>query len=164
MNVQIDIEKYKELLGNYPTGVNVVTTIKNDNTPIGLTINSFASVSLNPSLILWSLDKNNYSLEIFKKAKYFAVNILASGQKSIAQLFSKKEVNRFANCSWRLSEYNLPIINDTVGYLECETYEIIEAGDHFIIIGKVIIMHNSNKEPLLYHKRTFGKIPREFYE
>ncbi|MHC0038917.1 flavin reductase family protein [Pseudoneobacillus sp. C159] len=159
-----NVSKYKELLGNYPTGVTVVTTTDEKGTPLGLTVNSFASVSINPLLILWSIDKNVSSYEPFVNSGKFAVNILAADQGDICILFATKGTDRFNNCEWELSPHKLPILSGTIGVLQCKTYQAIDAGDHTILIGEVIEIQNVNKEPLLYHKRKFGKIPSPFYQ
>ncbi|MGX9132979.1 flavin reductase family protein [Rummeliibacillus sp. JY-2-4R] len=157
-------EEFKKALGNYPTGVTVVTTFDQEDVPVGLTVNSFASVSIDPLLILWSIDKKSKSLDVFKNAKKFAVNILASDQDKLCFLFSSKVIDRFAECKWNRSENSLPVLEDTASVLECETYQQVEAGDHLILIGKVKNIVNSGKAPLLYHQRNVGEIPKTFYQ
>ena len=157
-------EEFKKALGNYPTGVTVVTTFDKENKPIGLTVNSFASVSLDPLLILWSIDKKSKSLEDFMSTEKFAVNILASDQEKICFLFSSKEVDRFAQCEWQRSANNLPILANTASILECKNVQQIEAGDHVILIGQVTNILNADKAPLLYHQRSVGEIPKTFYQ
>ncbi len=157
-------EEFKKALGNYPTGVTVVTTFDQEDTPVGLTVNSFASVSIDPLLILWSIDKKSKSLDVFTSAKKFAVNILASDQEKLCFLFSSKVIDRFAECKWNRSENGLPVLEDTASVLECETYQQVEAGDHVILIGKVTNIANSGKAPLLYHQRNVGEIPKTFYQ
>lgn len=155
--------KFKEVMGNYPTGVTVVTTVNEQGVPIGLTVNSFASVSLDPLLILWSIDKRVSSYDAVIKAGKFAVHVLAGDQAEVCSLFAAKGADRFSNCSWAMSENQLPILSGTAGVLQCSTYKTIDAGDHTILIGKVIDIDSNNKEPLLYHKRKFGPIPEQFY-
>lgn len=157
-------QAFRKALGNYPTGVTVVTTFNENQEPIGLTVNSFASVSLDPLLILWSIDKKSKSYNEFMKTKKFAVNILASDQQDLCNLFSSKVENRFSQCKWQKSVQRLPILDDTLSALECETVQQVDAGDHTIIIGHVINIKNSEKEPLLYHRRNVGAIPEEFYK
>ena len=157
-------DDFKKALGNYPTGVTVVTTVDQENNPVGLTVNSFASVSLDPLLILWSIDKRSKSLSDFTKSKKFAVNILANDQEKLCFLFSSKEVDRFGQCEWQRSESQLPILANVASVLECETVQEIEAGDHVILIGQVHRIVNANKAPLLYHQRSVGGIPKTFYQ
>ncbi|MDS9473236.1 flavin reductase family protein [Sporosarcina pasteurii] len=157
------IESFKSVMGNYPTGVTVVTAFNEQNEPMGLTVNSFASVSLDPLLILWSIDKNAGSYEDFLKVERFSVNILASDQGDICQLFASRVADRFAQCEWEKSELSLPVLKDSLATLQCKVHQKVEAGDHTIMIGEVVDIQNNEKDPLLYHKRTFGQIPKTFY-
>lgn len=152
------ISLFKEVMSNYPTGVSVITTYDTEQQPVGLTVNSFSSVSLNPLLILWSIDKNSTSYETFLQTGNFSVNILAADQTELCKLFATQHVNRFAQCEWRHSTGNLPVLSDPAAILQCEVYEKIEAGDHTIIIGQVFDIINNDVEPLLYHKRGFKNI------
>ena len=156
--------KFKEALGNYPTGVTIVTTMTEDNIPLGLTVNSFASVSIDPLLILWSIDKRVSTYNHFTNSKKFAVHILASDQSELCYLFAARDVDRFSNCEWETSEYKLPLLKNVAAILQCETYQTIEAGDHMIILGKVVDITGDNRAPLLYHKRHTGEIPTQFYD
>jgi flavin reductase (DIM6/NTAB) family NADH-FMN oxidoreductase RutF len=158
------IAHFKAVMGNYPTGVTVVTTVGENGVPVGLTVNSFASVSLDPILVLWSIDRRVSSYEIFKKTDKFVIHTLADDQTELCQLFAGKEVERFNHCDWKLSEHSLPVISGAYGVLQCKTFKKVEAGDHLILIGEVIDIKIENKNPLLYHKRNFGKIPDEFYK
>ncbi|WP_413788929.1 flavin reductase family protein [Psychrobacillus mangrovi] len=156
--------EFKKALGNYPTGVTVVTTFDHENKPIGLTVNSFASVSLEPLLILWSIDKKSSSYDTFLKVDKFAVNILAEDQADICKLFASKVEDRFSQCDWGKSEIGLPILKGALAQIECKTFQQIDAGDHIIFIGEVVQIKNTEKNPLLYHKRIFGPIPEDFYK
>ena len=158
------IERFKQAMGNYPTGVTVVTAFDENNKPMGLTVNSFASVSLEPLLILWSINDGAGSYKDFLKTEKFAVNILASDQADLCTLFSSKVEDRFAECDWKKSELNLPILSESLAVLQCKVFKKVDAGDHTILIGEVLDIHNEEKEPLLYHRRTIGAIPEEFYK
>lgn len=158
------INTYKTVMGNYPTGVTVVTAFDDNLEPMGLTVNSFASVSLEPLLILWSIDKRVSTYEQFLKTDKFAVNILAEDQGDLGMLFASKGEDRFRQCEWQTSSLQLPILADTLAVMQCRTYNKVEAGDHTILIGEVIDIQNANKAPLLYHNRNMGSIPQSFYE
>lgn len=162
-NVNTTQEAFKKALGNYPTGVTVVTTFDKENKPIGLTVNSFASVSLDPLLILWSIDKKSSSYPVFIEAEKFAVNILAEDQAEICNLFASKVADRFSECEWETSKKELPLITGALSQLECKTVNRVDAGDHIIFIGEVININNEQKSPLLYHRRSVGPIPESFY-
>ncbi|SDY77219.1 flavin reductase family protein [Bacillus sp. 166amftsu] len=163
MENSTNVSLFKKVMGNYPTGVTVVTTVDEHQVPLGLTVNSFASVSIDPIIILWSIDKRVSSYKSFIKTDKFAVHVLSSDQGDICNLFASKGTDRFKNCEWTLSEQNLPIISGTAGVLQCKTAKTIEAGDHTILIGEVMDIQYENKEPLLYHQRNIGKIPEVFY-
>lgn len=157
------VNYFKEAMANYPTGVTVVTAIDEKDTPIGLTVNSFASVSLDPLLILWSIDKRVSTYEAFKKVDTFAVNILADNQAEIASLFASRKQDRFANCEWYHSEHQLPIIKGTIATLQCRNFKQVEAGDHMILVGEVIDITVEDQTPLLYHGRKMGPLPAIFH-
>jgi len=158
------INFFKEAMSNYPTGVNVVTAVDGNHEPFGLTVNSFASVSLEPLLILWSIDNNVSTYDKFMKTDTFAVNILAENQAEIASLFAGSKEDRFANCEWGYSEHHLPIISGAMASLQCNVFNKVEAGDHIILIGEVFHINVQEEAPLLYHKRKLGAFPTVFHE
>ena len=155
--------RFKEAMGNYPSGVTVVTAFDENGKPVGLTVNSFISVSLDPLLILWSIDKRVSTYKDFLKVDKFAVNILAADQSDLCTLFSSRVEDRFSQCAWTESDLHLPIFSDALSVMQCKTYKQVEAGDHTLLIGEVLDVKNEKKEPLLYHRRTMGGIPEEFY-
>ena len=158
------INLFKEAMSNYPTGVNVVTAVDENHEPIGLTVNSFASVSLDPLLVMWSIDNTVSTFDQFMKTDEYAVNILASNQADIANIFARSEENRFAQCEWNYSEQNLPIISNALASLQCKVFKRIVAGDHVILIGEVFNINVQDKAPLLYHKRKLGALPTSFHK
>jgi len=155
---------FKEAMGNYPTGVSVVTAMDESGEPIGLTVNSLASVSIDPLLILWSIDENVSTYDTFRKIDHFAVNILSGDQKDLAILFSTDHDNRFAACDWELSEHGLPILSNSLAIFECKTYKQIEIGDHTTLFGEVINIEVEDELPLLYHDRKMGAFPMDFHK
>ncbi|MEK4028230.1 MULTISPECIES: flavin reductase family protein [Bacillaceae] len=155
---------FKEVMGNYPTGVTIVTGVTEDGTPVGLTVNSFASVSLDPLMVLWSIDHGVSTIKAFTEGGKFAVHVLAGEQQELCKTFATKGVDRFSQCKWKMSENGLPIIEGAFGVFECETFQAVEAGDHTVLIGNVTDIHlDKGKDPMLYHRRCFGPIPAEFY-
>lgn len=153
------VQLYKDLMGSYPTGVTIVTTVDNFGNPAGLTVNSFASVSLAPLLILWSIDRKASSYNVFAACDKFAVHILAEDQKEACWSFAGKERDRFSKVKWSLSEHNLPIIAETFGVMQCKCIQRVEAGDHTILIGEVMDLDKNDKNPMLYFRRHVGAIP-----
>lgn len=157
------VEMFKKALGNYPTGISVVTAVDENKEPIGLTVNSFTSVSIDPLLVLWSIDQNVTTYDTFRKTDKFAINILAADQRDLAVLFSTKEEERFDNCEWTLSEKGLPLLKNAMATLECDTFKTVEVGDHTTLFGYVKQVVATDQAPLLYHKRHIGPFPEEFY-
>ncbi|ONK21425.1 oxygenase [Bacillus sp. VT-16-64] len=153
------IKTYKEIMCSYPTGVSIVTTMDQDK-PVGLTVNSFASVSLEPLLVSWCIDKKSSSLQAFHKSDTFAVNILSEHQKAECFIFAdSKESDRFSKTSWERSANQLPILKDVFAVLECKKVQEIEAGDHIVLIGKVIDLHKTDHKPMLYYQRNVSVVP-----
>ncbi|SIS03900.1 NADH-FMN oxidoreductase RutF, flavin reductase (DIM6/NTAB) family [Peribacillus simplex] len=155
---------FKEVMGNYPTGVTILTTTDRGGNPVGLTVNSFASVSLDPLLVLWSIDHKVSTIEAFTAGEKFAVHVLAGDQQELCKTFSSKNIDRFSTCKWSLSKHKLPIIDGVFAVLQCKTFNKIEAGDHTLLIGEVIDIQIEKKDPMLYHRRHFDFIPSEFYK
>lgn len=158
------INYFKEAMANYPTGVSVITTTDENNNPVGLTVNSFASVSLDPLLILWSIDNNASTYDKFMEVDKFTVNILSENQGEIASLFASSQKDRFANCKWHSSKDELPIISGATASLQCNVFNKINAGDHIIFIGEIFDICVEDKVPLLYHNRKMGPLPAVFHE
>ena len=158
------VNAFKEAMANYPTGVTVVTAMDENNTPIGLTVNSFASVSLDPLLVLWSIDKRVSTHDTFNEIDQFAINILGGNQADIANLFAGSQQDRFGNCEWHQSVHQLPLIDDAIAKLQCKTFKRVEAGDHMILIGEIIDIDVEKNVPLLYHGRKMGALPTAFHE
>jgi|SRR5690625_3182571 len=160
------VNTFKDAMANYPTGVTVVTAIDEAGNPIGLTVNSFASVSVDPLLILWSINKQSSTHDIFKQTDQFAVNILADSQADVATLFATPTSNqeRFANCEWTFSKTKLPLITGSAAVFQCTSFKQIDAGDHTVLIGEVFELAAEQKSPLLYHGRKMGALPTSFHE
>ncbi len=134
----IDAQALRRALGTFATGVTVVTTMDADGTPRGFTANSFASVSLDPPLILVCLAKKAASCPVFRASESFAVNILCEDQKAVSAAFSSRIVNRFATVDWSTRSTGSPIIAGTVAWLDCRMHEAVHAGDHYILIGRIM--------------------------
>ncbi len=155
----IQTQLYKEMMGSYPTGVTIVTSVDSQGNPIGLTVNSFASVSLDPLLVLWCIDQKASTYHSFASCDKFAVHILAADQKEACWSFAGKEPDRFSKVTWSFSEHHLPIISDSFGTMQCQCVNRIKAGDHTILIGEVISLSKNDKDPMLYFRRNVGAIP-----
>jgi len=151
----IDIHELRRALGTFATGVTVVTTMDADGNPRGFTANSFTSVSLEPALILVCIAKSAASCEAFKQAESYAVNILAEHQRAVSTLFSSPAGDRFASVEWSARATGCPVIDDVVAWLDCRMHEIVDAGDHYILIGRVIDHGHSTSRPLGYCRGAY---------
>lgn len=158
------VQLFRDAMANYPTGVNVVTAVDKEKEPFGITVNSFASVSLDPLLILWSIDHNASTYDQFMETEQFVVNILAEEQADLASTFAKSDIDRFAQVDWHTSAADLPIIDGAMASLQCNVFKKIEAGDHIIFIGEIFDIQVADKAPLLYHNRKLGPLPAVFHE
>lgn len=143
-------KELRQTFGCFPTGVTVITTKDADGAPIGVTASSFNSVSMDPPLILWSVDKVAYSASIFKNAKHFTVNILSDAQVDISNRFASRGEDKFKDIDWCDDEHGMPNIADASAQLRCNTWNVYEGGDHYIIVGEVMSLANNQKPPLVF--------------
>jgi flavin reductase (DIM6/NTAB) family NADH-FMN oxidoreductase RutF len=134
----IEPKLFRQLLGCFPTGVAVITTRAADGRPVGLTCNSFSSVSLEPPLVLFSLRKASKLLGTFTQADGFAINILSQRQDALSARFASSRIeDKFEGVDWRAGVLDLPLIDDCLGSFECSVHACHEAGDHYVLIGEV---------------------------
>ncbi|MFJ2548592.1 p-hydroxyphenylacetate 3-hydroxylase reductase component [Pseudomonas sp. NPDC087612] len=153
-----DSRAFRRALGNFATGVTVVTAADAQGNLVGVTANSFNSVSLDPPLILWSLDKRSSSLAVFEAASHFAVNILAADQIDLSNNFAKPKDDRFAGISYQAGEGGAPILADCSACFQCETQQLLDGGDHWIMLGKVVAFDDCGRSPLLYHQGAYSMV------
>lgn len=146
-------------LGLYATGVTIVTTKTGAGEPIGLTCNSFSSVSLAPPLVLWSLSLRSPNLPNFLQAAHFAVNILAHDQIPLAQRFAQAISRKFEGVGHVISEHGTPLIDQAAAQFECRTEARHYSGDHVIFIGNVLRYRFSERAPLVYYRGRYAGIP-----
>jgi flavin reductase (DIM6/NTAB) family NADH-FMN oxidoreductase RutF/pimeloyl-ACP methyl ester carboxylesterase len=155
----IDPMALRQAFGCFATGVAILTTIARDGTPIGLTANSFCSVSLDPPLLLFCIDRRAGSLPAFEEADRFAVNVLPSEQQNLSNTFVKKGVDRFENTGWETWEASVPIVQDAMAIFECDKYQALNGGDHRIFIGMVRhIWFDSLQSPLLFFQGKYRSV------
>ena len=134
----MDRATFFAIMGAFPTGVSIVTTLDESNQPRGLTSNALCSVSAEPPLMLVCVDKNSNTLPALRHSKRFVVNYLSAGRGELANLFASKEPDKFQNVSWRPASNGMPWLHsDTIAHAECSVSNEIEAGDHLIFVGLV---------------------------
>ncbi len=153
----IEPKLFRQLLGCFPTGVAVITTNNADGRPVGLTCNSFSSVSLEPPLVLFSLRKASSLVPTFNASDAFAINILSQRQDELSGRFaSSKIVDKFDGVAWRSGPLGMPIVEDCLASFECSVHARHDAGDHIIVIGEVKHMHEgSNDHALVFYKGAY---------
>jgi flavin reductase (DIM6/NTAB) family NADH-FMN oxidoreductase RutF len=132
----ISADHFRLVMGNFATGITVVTTRDAKGQPCGLTVNSFTSVSLDPLLVLVCLDKRLSNLQAFKDTKQFGVSVLSEHQEDVSRLFAKRDSERPASLYFD-GKLGLPLLINSLAVMECETVEIYEGGDHLIFLGVV---------------------------
>ncbi len=153
-----DPRQFRRALGNFACGVTIVTAIDADGNKVGVTANSFNSVSLDPPLILWSLDKRSSAWETFQAAQHFTVNILASDQIELSNGFARPADDKYAGISFRQGFGGAPVFDGCSGNFQCSLFEHIDAGDHWILIGKVEVFEDFGRAPLLYHQGGYAMV------
>ncbi|WP_234679663.1 flavin reductase family protein [Bradyrhizobium monzae] len=154
---QIDPRDFRNALGAYGTGVTIITATAADGKPYGITCNSFASVSLNPPLVLWSLGVYSSSLSVFQNASHFTVHVLGTSQQALANKFAKSSEDKFAGVDWTPGLGNAPVLADSVANFQCRSVNRYYGGDHVIFLGAVEAYAYNAKEPLLFARGTYGR-------
>ncbi|CAN7759138.1 flavin reductase family protein [Pseudorhodoferax sp. LjRoot39] len=153
----VDPRALRNAFGQFATGITVVTTTDEDGAPVGLTANSFTSVSLDPPLVLFCLDRRSASLGRFMSVPSFGINVLGSAQQALSSRFASRHVeDRFAGIGWSLRSPGVPWLEGAVAHFACDTYGIHDAGDHLVFIGHVRHFEtDAEREPLLYFQGRY---------
>ena len=155
----VDPRAFRRALGSFLTGITVVATVQPDGTPRGFTANSFTSVSLDPPLVLICIAKTASSCPVFTAAAHFSVNVLAEHQMSVSGLFASRSTEKFAGVGWRRGPAGSPVLDDVAAWFDCRRQDVIDAGDHVILVGRVEGFDERAVNPLGYCRGahvTFG--------
>lgn len=148
--------EFRLSLSMFATGVTIVTARQPDGKMVGLTANSFNSVSLQPPLVLWSLARRASSLAAFSAGSHYAINILASDQKTLAERFAARGADRWGGVAWREGVAGAPLLEGAAAVFECFNRSRYEEGDHVIFVGEVEhCTHRADASPLLFHGGRF---------
>jgi flavin reductase (DIM6/NTAB) family NADH-FMN oxidoreductase RutF len=153
-----DPRALRNAFGAFATGITVITTRQADGTPRGFTANSFTSVSLDPPLLLVCLAKTAHSAEAFIQAPYFAVNILAEDQKAVSGLFASRAPDKFDQCAWRPGHADTPMIDGALAQFACANHQLVDAGDHLILIGRIEAFATTDSQPLGYFRGSYFSV------
>ena len=149
----------RRALGCFVTGVTIVTARGIDGRPHGFTANSFTSVSLDPPLVLVCVGHETECFEVYRQCPRFAINVLGDSQRAISDRFATEHSNRFAGVCWREGSYGSPILEGCIASLECAAWQRIEAGDHMILVGRVLVCEDSTDRPLAYWRGRYRSLP-----
>lgn len=151
----LDVKKFREALGCYPTGVTVVTTVDANGDARGFTANSFTSVSLNPPLLLVCLAKTAHSHAVFSATDNFAIHVLGENQRDVSGLFASKAPDKFAQVEWVKGIANVPLIQGALAVFQCAAHDRVDAGDHTILVGRVLDYASDAGRPLGYCRGAY---------
>jgi flavin reductase (DIM6/NTAB) family NADH-FMN oxidoreductase RutF len=152
----LDQREFRTALGQFATGITVVTTCSPDGEMLGITANSFNSVSLDPPLILFSLEKGTLSRPAFESAGVFAVNILSDSQIALSQNFARAQGDKWRGIAIERWTTGSPILQDCLAAFDCRTYAIHDGGDHLIFIGEVLRFDiKAEGDPLIYFRGSY---------
>ena len=156
-----DKRSLRDIFGHFATGVTVVTTRQDDGTPRGFTANSFTSVSLDPPLALVCLAKTAHSCDTFLSAPHFAVNILTEDQKTASGIFASRTPDKFDQVAWHNGAAGMPLLDGTLASLVCKSERCVDAGDHVILLGRVIDHASVEASPLGYFRGKYFSVGLE---
>jgi len=151
--------RFRQILAHYPTGVCAVTAMGANGQPVGMTIGSFTSASLDPPLVAFFADKGSTSWSRIEAARNFCVNVLSDRQRDICKTLAARDDDKFQNIAFRLSAFGAPLITGALAQIDCELVDVHDAGDHHIALGRV---HDltlcEDGGPLVFHRGSFGRV------
>jgi flavin reductase (DIM6/NTAB) family NADH-FMN oxidoreductase RutF len=153
-----DARTFRDALGEFATGVAVVTARGADGQPVGVTINSFASVSLEPPLVLWSLGLQSPSLAVFESCSHYAVNVLAADQTEFSQRFAQSQSDKFAGIELQTGASGVQLLPGCSAWFECRNEMRYPGGDHIILVGHVESFLREEKPPLIFHGGRYRRL------
>lgn len=155
----IDQALFRRVLGCHATGISVITALAEGDVPVGMAVTSFTSVSLDPPLVAFCPDKKSSTWPQIEKAGRFCVNLLASDQHATCGSFASRGGDKFAGVDYEVSRHGVPVLSGALASIECEVHSVIEAGDHYIVLGRVLQMDALEEgAPLLFFRSAYSQI------
>jgi len=152
-----DPATFRTVLGHFCSGITIVTAVEGDE-PLGFTCQSFSSVSLDPPLVLFVAAKASISWPRIRAAVHFCANVLASDQEALCRRFAVKGADKFAGVGWRPGPSGAPVLDGCIAYVDCEIQAVHDAGDHDIVVGRVVdLAVTSETGPLLFFRGGYGR-------
>ena len=158
--MSLDPREFRNALGRFATGVCVITGQVDGKVPFGMTVNSFSSVSLDPALVLWSLQKNSECAANFETMTRYGINILSADQQALSDQYAKKGEHDLTEGTYRQGRSGAIVLSDAMVSFECEIDAIHDGGDHLILVAKVHEMqsHPAQRKPLLFFCGKYGEL------
>lgn len=155
---EFDGRRFRDVMGHYPTGVALVTAVGSDGQPIGMIVGSFTSVSMDPPLVAYLPMINSYTFSLIREAEYFAINVLSAEQEGLCRRFASRIEDKWSGVEWTTTPGGAPVLEGAVAWIECTTESITEAGDHYLVMGRIQNMEVVNPvAPLLFFQGGYGK-------
>lgn len=155
----LDKRALRQALGCFPTGVAVVTTIATSGHPIGITVNSFTSVSLEPPMVLWCVNRNSERYDMFTKSTGFTISVLGTAHEEVSSRLAKQGAHRLDGIPLVETELGAPALADALAFFECANDAVHEAGDHAILLGKILrFARREAGAPLVYFQGRYGAL------
>lgn len=155
---ELDPRLFRDVLGHYPTGVVLVTALDPDGEPIGMIVGSFTSVSLDPPLVAYLPTTSSYTFGRLREAATFCINVLSAEQEDLCRRFAGRGEDKWAGVGWTPSPGGAPVLDGAVAWIECTTESIAEAGDHYLVLGRVRELGVQNPmAPLLFFQGGYGR-------
>lgn len=150
-------QEFRHALGKFATGVTIITACNAAREPVGLTCNSFASVSLNPPLVLWMIARSSRNFAAMCAATHFAIHVLDNSQGDLCRRFANRDADRFTGDEFETSAEGVPLLTRFHVRFECASWARHDAGDHVIIIGLVLKLCEGQGKPLIFHRGAFSR-------
>ena len=154
----IERNELRRVMGHFATGVTVITTVSKTGTPYGLTANAFTSISLDPPLLLISVDKKAESYPYFEETKVFTINILSEEQEALSRKFAVSGGDKFQGVAYHTGANGVPILDAVLTYLECKLYATYDGGDHTLFLGEIEQAETRELRPLLFYRGGYRSI------
>lgn len=154
----IDSIKLRNALGSFATGITVVTALGKQGQKVGMTVNSFNSVSLDPPLVLWSIDRQSNCFDDFMQAEAYAVHVLSHAQQTVSDTFATSGSDKFASISCQTGLNGVPVLPDYSACFECKIANKFEGGDHIILVGEVLRFDDKESRPLVFYRGGYQRL------
>jgi flavin reductase (DIM6/NTAB) family NADH-FMN oxidoreductase RutF len=156
----IEPREFRNALGCFATGVTVITTVDRSGAPVGITVNSFTSLSLDPPMVLFCLDRKAMSFDAFRQNRHFVVNMLREDQQAVSAQFARSNIDKWNGVKFEMGENGCPILAGCIANLQCDVDSVYEGGDHVIVVGRAtdIAYQAEPCRPLLYYRGRYNAI------